>query len=486
MADSSRAMREAIATLPADRFEAFVAALMRARGRSISRDGHRLTEEAGPDGATRTLVVYTGDDDRSIPDDVDVVVHGTPEPPSSVPADATVQGPGALVEQLRYAIDRPDAERLVREYLGDSTVPELAGPGKPGSGDDGSSSAPEGTDRDPAGDDTDPGEDAQLGETQSRKSATPSPEPTGDEAASSDIEREATVAGTGIRRRDALVGAGAFLVGAGAITAAGLVPLGGSTDGEPGSQPTPPGEDGGLVPVAGLSTDGVGSPRTFAVGHVDTLEETAFTIDSRKTIHAADGRLLASTAIETRVAADRRFQVSAAVSGPAAEPLFQAVPAQAQLWSDGETYRRQVTADGETRTESYRPSLTVNEWYLWSSVFPFDGPPVSAFEFYRDVFEAIPVSVATTETGGPFTLTAENETLDPAPLLFDAIDAGSRLGPLALLGVVTDAGLIRSLQLDYAALLDDAPVDVHWTIGYTDVGETSVERPAWAAEENAE
>jgi hypothetical protein len=285
---------------------------------------------------------------------------------------------------------------------------------------------------------------------------------------------------TGIRRRDALVGAGAFLVGVGAITAAGFAPVGDANEGGPASQPTAAERDRTLIPVDGLSGDGVSAPRTFAVGHVDSFESTGFTIRSRKTIHAADGRLLASTVVGTRVTADRRFQTTAAVSGPEAEPLFQAVPARAALWSDGETYVRRVTADGETTTEAYQPPLTINEWYMWSSIVPFDGPPVSAFEFYRDVFEAIPVSVATTAPGGPFTLTAEDATVDPAPLLFDSIDAGGPITSLDLLGVVTDAGVIRSLQLDYAATFDDAPVDVAWRIEYSDVGETTVERPGWA------
>jgi hypothetical protein len=475
MANPSPSLGDGLASLAPSQFAAFVAALWEARGRSVSRDGRLLTVRQGGSGPPTRLVAVAADDDRPIPDDADVVVHANDAPPESAPTGARLVGPDDVVNLVRYAIGQRDSERLVRDHLGDSFVPA-----PPGSSDAGGPTAA-GTDR-PApamdvadgGDVTDPRRPSRGGgESAGQARNAPDADGTAQETSRANGARR------GPRRREVLLGAGAFLAGVGGTIALGLGPFGGSGEEDSRASRSVASAAPDPFTVEGLTADGVGSPRTLAAGHVRNLDDTAFTIESHKTVHAADGGLLSSLALETQVTADRRFHVRVGAQGPAGEPLFDRLPARAALWTDGETYLRRLTADGEPQVEEYQQGFTIDDWYLWSSLVPFDGPPTSAFDFYREFFEAVPVVVHAGARDDPYTLTATDRTLDPAPLLFDTVDTGDAITDLAVTSVVTDEGLVRSHRLAYAGLLRDAPVDVQWNIAYRDVGETTVERPAW-------
>lgn len=485
--------RAALAALSPERFAAFIADLWRARGRSVERDGRRLAvTKPGPTGETVVCPVPAGEP-GPIPDRVDTVVHAGGEPPVGLPPDTTVLGPADIYERLRYAIDRADADPLVTTYLDESVFPGSPSPRSlvPAEADDeAEAKTTEAAERDGASGETDE-RDGPSGEADERDGASGETDERGVASVEADTAlptitgTEAPTDGTGRRfaRRSLLVGAGGFLAGLGAAAAIGALesPADRSTDPGPTAESATLQQPAG-IPVPGLSRDGVTGPRTLAVGHIDRLQDRSFTIDSTKTIHAADGRLLSSLSLSVRLATSRSFRVSIATGGPQARPLFGESDARVELWSDRDTYLRKVTADGETRYTEYGARVTVNDWYFWSNIIPFGGPPYATLEFYRDLFELVPVAVASRDGDGeaPYVLTAVDQRIESSPLLLDSLDTASTIRDFDTSALVTAPGLIRSTRLAYAGPRNEKPVSVRWSIDYREVGETSVERPAWA------
>lgn len=458
--------RPALATLSAERFAGFVADLWAAHGRLVQRDGRRLTASDEAAGESALWVVAPGEDAR-VPDDADVVVHAQPTRPPGVPADASVVGPQGLYRRLRYAIDRTDADRLTDAYL-EGCCLQASSP----------SIGPRTTTPGEADDPADGGSNHDAEVSDATETAIP--------AITDSVETPAPAGGRSTRR-GLLLGAGTFVAGLATATVVGRIdPF---DDRSAGAQPSTdqPSDDDSLtrpaaIPVPGLSRDGVTGPRTLSVGHVDQLRDRSFTIGSTKTVHAADGRLLSSLSLKVHIASSRGFRVSIVTDGPAGQPLFGEPTASVELWSDRETYLRRVEAGGETRHEVFGAGATVSDWYYWSNVVPFDGPPYATLEFYRDLFELVPVAV--TGQGGdeeaPYVLTAVDHRIDEAPMLFDMLDLDSTIRDLEAVGLVSAEGLIPSLRLSYEGLRREAPATVQWSIGYRNLGATSVERPAWA------
>jgi hypothetical protein len=459
--------RPSLANLSPERFAALVADLWTAQGRSVEREGRRLTVA---DEGSDNVVVWpvAADDAEPIPDDADVVVHAGENPPEELPAGATVVGADSLYERLRYAIDREDAERLTDSYLDASLLPASPTPV--------SASSSESADGDETADEA-PDDDVEASEE--ADTAIPAITEAGESAAPDE--------GGGPSRRSLLIGAGTFLAGLATATVAGRIdPFDDeSTETQPSTAEPPqeePLEQPADIQVAGLSRDGVTGPRTLAVGHVDRLRDRSFTIDSTKTVHAADGRLLSSLSLTVNLARSRSFRVSIASEGPEGQPLFGEPTARVELWSDRETYLRRVEAADETRHTEYGARPTVNDWYYWSNVVPFDGPPYATLEFYRDLFELVPVGV-TTQRGddeAPYVLTAIDHRIDEAPMLFESLDLDSTIRDLDTAGIVSGGGLISSLDLGYDGMRREAPTSVRWSIEYRDVGAATVERPDWA------
>lgn len=102
------------------RFVAFVAAVWRARGADVSREGRTLRVRTGA--GTRLVHVHRrtrllGRAAGSVPDAADAVVTNAPGAPAGVPEGVRVVDADELYELVLYGIDREDADGLCREYL---------------------------------------------------------------------------------------------------------------------------------------------------------------------------------------------------------------------------------------------------------------------------------------------------------------------------------------------------------------------------------
>lgn len=459
MANPPAAFGEALAALPPERFASFVADLWQARGWSVEREGAVLRVTDGPVGGDRVLFPRAAGDARSIPDGVDVIVAAGD--PDGLDVDARLVGPQAVYEIVRYGLEGRDSDRLATDYLGDAEVLERP---TPDAADD--ADATEGADT-PDGDEAEPAEPAR-GFAGSSPGFLQGPE---EEVADGEPARSGRPT-----RRTLLLGGGAFLAGLATAAASGLGPfgsVGGSVRGTP--TPSPPAD----VAVPGLSADGVEDPRALAVAHADRLTDTSFTVATTKTLHAADGRLLSSFALDTRIGESRSFRVDVATAGPEGRPLFGERPASAELWSDRETYLRRVSTDEGTSYTEYSGRGEINEWYYWSSIVPFGGQPYSELRFYRDLFGVVPADVMT-DGAPPYRLQTADASLESAPIVFGALNNDDPVRRLDLLATVTPAGLVRSLSMRYVGTYKGAPVTVGWSIDYRALGETTVSRPDWA------
>lgn len=456
MTDPS-AFRNSLAELSPERFAAFVEAVWTTRGREISRAGLRLTV-TDEDGGSVLYARSAGDDDP-VPGDVDVVVSATP---IEREVDGDWIGPADLLQLMRFAVPDAERDRLFTEHLDiDRNGPSLdetqseqdtVGADYAGAGASPTSSAASAIG---GGSDGDPTPDTETGADGARRRPG---------------------------RRSVLLAGGAFVAGLVTAAAGGLGPFGsaGGAPREPVATPTPEPEP--EVAVPGLSRSGVADPPVLARAHLDRLEATSFTLSSTRTVHADVGTLLSSLRLLARVDETRQFLAEIGTAGPGGRDVFGEPPTQATLYSDGEFQYRRLSSGGETTYDAVPLGAGVNGWFYWTNIFPFGSLFYTSDEYYRDLFDSVPVSL-TSRAGDeepPYHLHATDVTVpNPNPQVFAGVDDGSPVGNLTLLASVTGAGLVDSLRLSFDGQRFSDPAMVQVSADYRVTGETTVDRPAW-------
>ncbi|MFB6311558.1 MAG: hypothetical protein ABEH64_10320 [Salinirussus sp.] len=418
---------EALAALSATRFQAFIADLWRARGRDVVIDGRAVIVRNGTE--VRYLPL-AANEHGPIPDCYDRVARAEPLDPR---ADPTIEeiGVDRIYELYRFGIDESDGTRLKRTYL--QPYADQLGEGPSGSGTS-------------AADDT-------VNESQ----PTDRIEPT---------------------RRSIVVGLGGALVGLGAGAALGSF-SGDRRDqtSQPPVDSTPSGPLSGRPTPPGLSDDGIADIDHLIDAHTGLLSNFSYTFSISRTSFGPAGDLHSSLGLHAQLGAEGKFAVDVATDGPSGRSLFGNRSAQAQLWSDGERVFRRLTVSGETEYREFVVGAGVGGAFYWANVFPFEGRWVSTGDFLRWTLEHPDVSVvADGSSHDPVTLLGSDERVGSPPGRSTEV---SQVLVKRLHASVSNAGLVRSLQLALREEHENTPRTVTQSIRYRDVGSTSIKRPAW-------
>lgn len=225
----------------------------------------------------------------------------------------------------------------------------------------------------------------------------------------------------------------------------------------------------------GLSDEGVVNARALADAHVGVLAESAYRLTANRTVRDANGTLREQLTLEMALAADRTYRAETATAGPDAPVFLGRPPANATFWSNGSTYVRKLTRDGQTTYNQFTPVDGAGTWQYWARTVPFGGQQGSPRAFLSQTFRAVETTVVgrTDANGTTAYLLVGNATTEQ-------LDAGvDDPQNVSLTATVTENGLVRSLSLRYVGTIDGDQVVVTRTIAYRDVGATTVERPDW-------
>lgn len=457
------AFRAGLAGLSTERFRRFVRDLWEARGRTVERDGDVLVVRRGPDRSPLRAICVTDELPATDAVDTDVIVTSQ-DPGDGAPASAiTISGPTALYRQVSYAVDADDRDRLLRTYVDPALADRVA-----------SASA--------AYD----GESRRTGETGS--------DPPRCEATATDPD-EADAAWRPSRRAVIAAG-GMFLAGVGTTWAIGgddeaagrtedatppAAPVAGVADRGNESSSRPPATTAPRPGGVGITGGRVSPAGTLVSTHLDRLSETGSVITARKTVVDDADRITAALDIGVAHSPEHSFLARVSTQGPEGPTIVGEPPVDAAYWSDSERYlRRRSTADG-TDYGAYEPTNELAEWYYWTQVVPFGGPPHTAVTFYRTLFGLVPTRAerASETADDATTIVAEGERLRTAPRIFRVVDDDQPISDLDLRASIDAEGIIRSLELSYAGRVDGASRAVTWTIEYERVGTVVVGPPPW-------
>lgn len=233
----------------------------------------------------------------------------------------------------------------------------------------------------------------------------------------------------------------------------------------------------------GLERSGVTDPFALGEAHAAALDNRSFTIHSETTIRFSNGSLYRHEESSGRLAANRsRYDVSANVSG--LTPIRNASWYSVEAWSDGSQVFTAQRIDENT-------SYDVQHGLDGSPTSPSEGYN-GFFRFDPDTGQGVYTLFGATETrfvgetrrnGNQFyQVTATNVTDPNAFVEWGTTD----LRYPSLRALVAPNGLVREYRLDYTATLDGRGVNGtertvqvdHW-LSYTDIGNTTVERPPW-------
>ncbi|ESS05589.1 MAG: hypothetical protein A07HB70_02065 [uncultured archaeon A07HB70] len=288
------------------------------------------------------------------------------------------------------------------------------------------------------------------------------------------LGRSPTAAPDATTRSPALVAAGVVLAALVVVGLAAGVPP--DVSGGVGERPTSPAADD--TPAEryppGLTEAGVADPQALGSAHEGALSNESYTLRSTRTVQTTDGDVRSRLSVTVQVDERRAFLARAETAGPAAPVFLGDPPARGVYWSNGTTYARRLTSDGERVYNTFDPVGRAGTWRYWTATVPFGGGRAGPAETYADLFGAAETRVVTTrEPDGVRRYFVVGETLAPTGV------EGSAVENAALEAAVTPSGVVQALSLAYEATVDGERVIVRWRVSYEAVGRTTVREPAW-------
>lgn len=259
----------------------------------------------------------------------------------------------------------------------------------------------------------------------------------------------------------------------------GLPFVGGEGGDRPAATTVPDGPES-TRPPPGVLSQQVTGPRELGRAHARAIENRSYVVTSNRTVRYANGTVRSHIAVEVAIDEEREFLAAVSTAGQEAPVLLGEPPATAVYWSDGTTYLRRLTRDGErTFVEFDPPETWIGTWSYWVKTVPFGGGANRPATFYSSLFSAVPASVdGRTTVANTTHFRLVNDRDRP---FTDRTFPGrvSSVRDLSLVALVDGDGLVRSLELRYSGTIDGEPVQVRHTVRYADVGTTSVDRPTW-------
>ena len=233
-------------------------------------------------------------------------------------------------------------------------------------------------------------------------------------------------------------------------------------------------------PPPGVLSLQVANPAELGRAHARAIENRSYVLTSNRTVRYEDGTLRSRMVTRVAVEEGPGFLVRISTAGPAAPVLLGRPPASAVYWSDGETYLRRLTREGETtHVETEPPGTWIGTRSFWTTSVPFGGRNNRPSTYYASVFSAVPTRVTgPTTVDGTATYRIENDGDRPFP---DGSFPGrvESVHDVSLVALVDSDGLVRRLDLRYAGTVEGESVRVERRIRYSDVGSTTVGRPSW-------
>lgn len=221
----------------------------------------------------------------------------------------------------------------------------------------------------------------------------------------------------------------------------------------------------------GLSENGVTDPLALAKAHERTLQNVSFTISASFEYRRPNGTLIGYGSTTSRVAPDATSFYTVTTQTNRNETRRMGVAHYTmERWAD------------ENRTLTARSVPGAPPEYGDRSRTDAHVRPDSGWETLYTAFDAVDTAVVNRTERNGTTLYRVVSTSQPRPNSVYADDA--TYGVTALVG---SDGIVRTFQLSHETTFDDRPAMVTRTIRVTEVGNTTVERPAWSdrATENA-
>ncbi|WP_135853507.1 DUF7537 family lipoprotein [Halorussus salinus] len=235
--------------------------------------------------------------------------------------------------------------------------------------------------------------------------------------------------------------------------------------------------DAALPP--GLSTDGVADAAALAAAHERLLEGQTYTYDREVSLVAANGTDLGRWSQHTQVGADRlRFNHTQTGEGVSVAGI---TIEDSRVYTNGSvTY---------TNASAYRDGYSV------ASGRGFAATTFSSEQLLADALNASKTSVAAVappdDAGGVSAdgqwyrvrADAENRTFTYRTLNDTSVEV--RASNVTATALVAPSGFVRNLTYEYDFERGTVSGRRTMTVGYSGVGETTVEVPAWVAEAKA-
>lgn len=247
-----------------------------------------------------------------------------------------------------------------------------------------------------------------------------------------------------------LVAAAALLAGCGGF---------GGTGGAPGTATPAPVPTVTATYPPGVSGDGV-FPEALASAHEERLSTTEYRVASRQRVVGPNGTM--RTTNRTVAVADGGRVYAGRFNRTLVDFPVGALPLTLEYWTNGSVYATREFVAGSP------------EYYGWSrSGFPTEDVDYS--NVFRRTFAAVETRVARGSAGGVVLVGSQLRrpgAFPNPPYLADPHN-------VSLTARVSDAGLVTRWRLAYDATVEGRTVRVVWRIAVTDVGATTVDRPAW-------
>lgn len=257
-----------------------------------------------------------------------------------------------------------------------------------------------------------------------------------------------------------LAGCNGLTLGENRTPAPTLTPAAVPTD-EPTAIPVPR-----LAP--GLTANGVTDSLALGDAHASVLDTRSYTVHERSTTMYANGTVYTRGTTDARLAADDgRYHVVQKGSGVRTDGTSERA-----LWSDG---KRVIVAETTNDTTAYE----VPRGREGEPVSPDEVPMVDPTNHERiyAYFGAVDTRVTDRESRNGTRRYRVEATEMTAPSAFEVRWRNPR--NLSLVAFVDSRGLLHEYRLHYTATLNGDVVRVHERVRYTDLGETTVERPRW-------
>jgi len=230
----------------------------------------------------------------------------------------------------------------------------------------------------------------------------------------------------------------------------------------------------------GVSAEGVVAPAALADAHTRRDDSLSYTLVSNRTVRYENGSVRSGLSVRVRLAENRTYLTDLETAGPRGPVLLGLPPATATYWSDGTTYARKLSRDGQVTYNTFSPpDQYTATWRFWTRTVAFGGRSGYAGQTIRETFSSIPTRVAGSETRNGTVVyrlvgTAATSTDFAAPEI-------ETVSNLSFEATVDADGLVRSLRYRFDGTVDGTPVTVRRTIAYERVGTTAVGEPPWLA-----